>query len=680
MRRAAQQKRATGVRRAAGRRRRGVRENREKRRYPIGAELLGGNRVSFRVWAPKAQRIEVVLQPGKNGKSATHVEGGDDFAPAERGGYKAVALRLESDGYFSGEIEAAAGMDYGFRVDESQKLYPDPASRFQPNGPHGPSRIVDPFAYRWKDPGWPGLRMHGQVFYEMHIGTFTREGTWTAARRELAELARIGVTTIEMMPIADFAGAFGWGYDGVDLFAPTRLYGEPDDLRAFVDRAHSLGLGVILDLVYNHFGPSGNYLSAFSDHYMAKKHDTDWGDAINFDDPDSAPVREFFITNACYWIEEFHFDGFRFDATQNIIDNSEEYIVGAIGRAAREAAGKRSIILVAENEPQTTKLVRPRSEGGDDLDGLWNDDWHHSALVTLNDRNEAYYTDYNGSPQEFISAAKYGYLYQGQPFTWQEAPRGTPAFGLDPETFVAFIENHDQVANTLTGDRVRSQTSPGKYRAMTALLLLGPWTPLLFQGQEFGATAPFVYFCDVDEELRAAIRKGRFEFLAQFPSMAGKEAQRRLPEPSDPRIFAECKLDFKERQLNKEHYDLHKDLLKLRRRDARFSEQKRGAYDGAVLNGDSLVLRFFGPEAGDRLLIVNFGKRRQLEPAAEPLLAPPDGFQWETLWTSERVKYGGPGAVRVASDKGWLLPGEAAVALRPVRRTQPRPKPIKRIL
>jgi maltooligosyltrehalose trehalohydrolase len=451
-------------------------------------------------------------------------------------------------------------------------------------------------------------------------------------------------------------------------------------LRAFIDTAHSLGLGVILDVVYNHFGPSGNYLSIFSDHYITKKHDTDWGDAINFDGPDTGPVREFFITNGRYWIEEFHFDGFRFDATQNIIDSSEEYIVGAIGRSAREAAAGRSIILVAENEPQTSKLVRPRSEGGDDLDGLWNDDWHHSALVTLSDRNEAYYTDYEGSPQEFISAAKYGYLYQGQPFKWQEAPRGAPAFGLPPSTFVAFIENHDQVANTLTGDRVRDLTSPGKYRAMTALLLLGPWTPLLFQGEEFGATTPFLYFCDVDRELRTVIREGRFEFLAQFPSMASEEAQQRLPEPSDPQIFAKCKLDFDERQKHTGLYDLHKDLLKLRREDARFSEQKQGGLDGAVLNSSSLVLRFFGPKSDDRLLVVNFGKRRALEPAAEPLLSPPDGFQWETLWTSERVKYGGPGAVKVASDRGWLLPGEAAVALHPVPRTEPRPQPIQRIL
>lgn len=636
-------------------------QSKQTRRYPIGAELMGDGQVHFRVWAPKVKTLEVVL----------HAESEASFH----------ALSAEENGYFSGAITANSGTRYSFRVDgNGEKFYPDPASRFQPEGPHGPSQVIDPANYEWTDGEWRGLKMAGQIFYEMHIGTFTPEGTWRAAIEQLAELASIGITTIEMMPVADFGGSFGWGYDGVDLFAPTHLYGNPDDLRAFINAAHSLGLGVILDVVYNHFGPSGNYLSVFSDHYMTKRHDNDWGDSINFDDPDSAPVREFFITNGSYWIEEFHFDGFRFDATQNIVDDSKEYIVGAIGRAAREAAGERSIILVAENEPQTTKLARPLGEGGDGLDGLWNDDWHHSALVTLSERNEAYYTDYNGSPQEFISAAKYGYLYQGQPFKWQATPRGTSGIGFSPQTFVCFIENHDQVANTLTGERVRQLTSPGKYRAMSALLLLGPWTPLLFQGEEFGASTPFVYFCDVEEGLRDAIRQGRFQFLAQFPSMASDEARKRLPEPSDPKVFASCTLDFSERETNKELYDFHKDLLKLRRSDPLFHEVKPGAVDGAVLNDKAFLLRYFGDKGDDRLLVVNFGKQRQLEPVSEPLLAPPEGMQWETLFTTESVKYGGPGAVDTSTDQGWLLPEESTVALRPVKRTSPLPKPIKRIL
>src|SRR5204863_2210660 len=434
--------------------------------------------------------------------------------------------------------------------------------------------------------------------------------TWRAASEQLAELARIGITVVEMMPIADFPGNFGWGYDGVNLFAPFHMYGTADNLRQFVDRAHSLGLAVILDVVYNHFGPDGNYLAVYSNDYLIREQETDWGDSINFDGPNSTPVREFYITNGRYWIDEFHFDGFRFDATDAIHDKSDEYIIGAVGRAARKAASPRSIILIAENERQVTKLIRPRSEGGDDLDAVWNDDFHHSAVVALTGKREAYYTDYLGTPQEFISAAKYGYLYQGQPYSWQESQRGTPTFRLPPETFVAFLENHDHVSNAPRGQRLQCETSPGRYRAMTALLLLGPWTPLLFQGQEFGTSKSFLFFTDVgDSDMREAIRKGRFSFLSQFTSQAAEEAQKQLPVPSDPAVFAHCKLDFSERKKNRKLYDLHIDLLRLRREDSRFREQNPGGIDGAVLGPASFVLRYFADNADDRLLVINLGRR-----------------------------------------------------------------------
>src|SRR5438067_4982468 len=416
-----------------------------KRRYPIGAELVGEKQTDFRVWAPKAQQVDVVLEDTAGAKP--HF----------------CSLTAEPGGYFSGAANAGAGAGYRFRVNGAKNFYPDPASRFQPDGPHGSSCIVDPTQFRWSDADWPGLKLKGQIFYEMHIGTFTDEGTWRAAAEQLPELARIGITVIEMMPVADFPGSFGWGYDGVDLFAPTHLYGAPDDLRSFVNHAHSLGIGVILDVVYNHFGPDGNYVRAFSDHYFTAQYENDWGESINFDGLNSNPVREFFITNGRYWIEEFHFDGFRFDATQDVNDKSEEYIIGAVGRAARAAAGKRMLLLNAEREPQEAKLVRPRSEGGDDLDGLLNDDFHHSAFVALTGRNEAYFSDYLGLPQEFVSAAKYGYLYQGQPYSWQESQRGTPSFGIPPEAFVAFIENHDQISNNPRGERLRFRASPGRY-------------------------------------------------------------------------------------------------------------------------------------------------------------------------------------------------------------------------
>lgn len=650
----------------------------DQRRHPIGAELIDSTRAHFRVWAPKVKQMEVVIE-GKEKDIGDWGHGANRKASTWPARSTLHSLTREKDGYFSGAVEASAGDLYRFRVDGSEKLYPDPASRFQPAGPHGPSCLVDHTKFRWTDRSWKGVTLPRQVFYEMHIGTFTPEGTWQAAAQQLPELAKIGISVIEMMPVADFCGEFGWGYDGVNLFAPTRLYGRPDDLRNFIDQAHSLGVAVILDVVYNHFGPEGNYLRMFSDDYTTHRHKNDWGDSINFDGPNNGPVREFFITNGRYWTEEFRFDGFRFDATQSIIDESDEYIVGAVGRAARATAGDRSILLVAENEEQHAKLLWPRSEQGDDLDAVWNDDWHHSAMIVLTHRNEAYYTDYSGSPQEFISSAKYGYLYQGQAYWWQDAPRGMPALDVGPAAFITFLENHDQVSNTVEGRRIRFQTSPGNYRAMTALLLLGPWTPLLFQGQEFGASSRFVYFSDVAKDLRAAIRKGRFEFLAQFPSMASEEVQLQLPEPSDPKVFASCKLDFSEREKNHVLYELHRDLLRLRREDARFKEQRPGAIDGAVLGDESFVLRFFGTKSDDRLLVVNFGKRRALTPVSDPLLAPPLNHQWETLWTSESLRYGGPGPVRVASDhEPWLLPAEATVVLHPVPETGPRRKASKR--
>ena len=619
-----------------------------KRRYPIGAELIAENETHFRVWAPKAREVDVLLEDGALPKPA--------FSP----------LMPEPDGYFSGTASARAGTRYRFRINGEENFYPDPASRFQPQGPHGSSCVVNPTKFPWSDAEWPGVKMKGQIIYEMHVGTFTKEGTWRAAIEQLEELARIGITVTEMMPVAEFPGKFGWGYDGVDLFAPSHLYGTPDDLRAFIDRAHLLGLGVILDVVYNHFGPDGNYLGIFSDDYLVRQKEHEWGNAINFDGPNSGPVREFFITNGRYWIEEFHFDGFRFDATHAIRDQSDEYIIGAVGRAAREAAGSRSIILVAENDFQEANMVRPCSEGGDDLDGMWNDDFHHSAVVALTGRNQAYYGDYRGTPQEFISAAKHGFLYQGQALSWRKALRGTPAFGTAPEALVCFTENHDQIANTGRGERLRFQTSPGHYRAMTTLLLLGPWTPLLFQGEEFGASSPFLFFAEIgDPSVREAVRKGRAKLLAPFLSVTEDEALKNLPAPDDPRVFAQCRLDFSKRERNRELYNLHIDLLKLRREDSRFSQQIPGGVDGAVLGQASFVLRYSSKDNNDRLLLVNFGENQVLHPASEPLLAPPLRCRWETLWTSDSPRYGGTSAVAIASQEQWFLPAESTVALRP---------------
>jgi maltooligosyltrehalose trehalohydrolase len=617
-----------------------------RRRLPVGAEVTPAG-THFRLWAPKCARVDVML--------------GEE----DRTGF---ALVPEADGYFAGLIPgAAAGALYRFRLDGADTLCPDPVSRFQPRGPHGPSMVVDASRYVWRAHDWRGAGKEGQVLYEIHIGTFTPEGTWTAAAAELKHLAELGITVLEVMPVADFAGEFGWGYDGVNLFAPTRLYGTPDEMRFFVDEAHRLGLGVILDVVYNHFGPDGNYLRCFADRYFSTRHTTDWGEAINFDGADAAPVREFFLSNARYWIEEFRLDGVRLDATQDIHDDSTPHILAEIAGVVRDAAGGRETLIVAENEPQHTKLVRAPGAGGYGIDMLWNDDLHHSAMVSLTGRHEAYYTDYRGCPQEFISAAKYGYLYQGQYYLWQKNRRGTPAHGLSPASFVNFVQNHDQVANSGRGQRCHELAGAALTRAVTGLLLLMPGTPMLFQGQEFAASSPFFYFADHKAEIAALVAKGRAEFLSQFPSLATPEMQALLPDPGNRETFQRSKLKSEERTTHAAMLSLHRDLIALRQTDP-VIRRGQAPIDGAVLDAEAFLLRYFADDGMDRLLLVNFGSDLRLTVAPEPLLAPPEDLRWGTMWSSEDPRYGGTGTPELDTDQGWHLPGRAAVLLRPAAR------------
>jgi len=613
----------------------------------VGAEYSLGRGVHFRVWAPERRGVSVVFE---------------DAGGSERPG---PVLEPEPGGYFAGTAEdARPGTLYRFRLDQDG-AFADPASRFQPRGPHGPSQVVDPSSYSWRDSAWRGARLEGRVLYEMHVGTFTREGTWEAAGRKLKELAELGITVLELMPVADFPGRFGWGYDGVNLYAPTRLYGAPDEFRAFVDRAHGLGLAVILDVVYNHFGPDGNYLARFSPKYT-RAEATDWGPAINFDGESAAPVREYFISNAAYWISEYHLDGLRLDATQSIPDSSPVHVIAEAAAAARAAAGSRSIVLFAENEPQDARLARPAAAEGLGLDGLWSDDFHHTARVALTGRREAYYSGYLGSPQELMSCIMRGFLYQGQFYHWQGKRRGTPASDLPPAAFVHYLENHDQVANSFDGSRLSRLADPARRRALTALLLLGPQTPLLFQGQEFDSSAPFLYFADHSGTLGDAVREGRRRFLSQFPSIASPEAQAALCDPASEAAFDRSKLDEAERARNGATLALHRDLLRLRREEP-FRSQGSGGIAGAVLTPAAFALRFSAARGGDRLLIVNLGPGGDLSPAAEPLLAPPGLGEWELQWSSERPEYGGRGVVSPVDKEGrWSLPAASASLLRGV--------------
>jgi maltooligosyltrehalose trehalohydrolase len=562
------------------------------------------------------------------------------------------ALEHEPRGWFSGLVEGAgAGTRYRFRLGDEDATYPDPASRFQPEGPHGPSQVVDPASYRWRGSRWNGVR----VIYELHVGTFTREGTYAAAAQQLPYLAELGIGVVELMPVHEFPGRFGWGYDGVDLWAPMHVYGEPDDLRRFVDEAHASGIGVILDVVYNHFGPDGCYLAKFTPSYFTDRYVNEWGAAVNFDGEDAEGVRELVAENAAYWIDEFHFDGLRLDATQSIHDFSQRHILAEITERARKAAGSREILIVAENEPQDRRLL---TEFG--VDALWNDDWHHTSRVALTEFREAYYTDYRGTANELASMARHGFLYQGQHYSWQKQPRGTPTLDIPPSRFVCCLENHDQVANSERSARLRELTSPGRLRAMTALLLLQPNIPMLFQGQESGSTRPFFYFADHKPELAALVEKGRAEFLTQFPSLRGNA----IRAPHDRRTFEACRLDDADR--DPASVALHRDLLRLRR-EGPFAS----AFHTAVLSESCLLLR-----SHEWLLLVNLGSELELAVVNEPLLAPPSGFdRWQAHWSSESADYGGSGMEEPDTGEGWRIRGSAAVLLRPAKGTANRYEP-----
>ena len=608
----------------------------------IGAIHARGETL-FRVWAPQARAVEVVFENAQ----ATP-----------------LPLQRDSDGYFTGTTASRVSL-YKYRVDGTGP-WPDPCSRFQPQGVHGPSMIVDPTAFKWNDSQWRGVRLPGQVLYELHVGTFTPAGTLDAAAEKLRYLRELGITMIEVMPVAECPGRWNWGYDGVQLFAPYHMYGDHDALKRFVDRAHAIGLAVILDVVYNHLGPDGNYLKCFSPHYFSTRHQTEWGEALNLDGDFAQGTRDFILGNVRYWIDEFHLDGLRLDATQSIFDDSRPHILQEIARVAREVAQPRSIVIISENEPQHAQQLLPPERGGYGLDGMWNDDFHHTAKVALTGTRDGYFSDYTGRAQEFVACVRRGFLYQGQWYPWQKKTRGQPAPGLPPWALIVFLQNHDQVGNTFLGDRVHANAAPGRYRALMTLTLLGPQTPMLFMGQEFAASARFMFFADHHEELAALVHQGRREFLTQFRAYADEATQQLVPAPHEESTFVGSKLDWSEVEHHAEALAFHRDLLQLRACDPVISHQDLANIEGATLSEHAFVLRWFDEEHGDRLLVINLDQELPLMPPAEPLLAAPYGATWQLLWSSEDPRYGGYGVTTPVADGGngnWRLPAQCAVLL-----------------
>jgi maltooligosyltrehalose trehalohydrolase len=643
------------------------------RRRAIGAESVtidGTRGVHFRVWAPTHETVTLVVEPTREtgaraansatdaraASSATDTRAANSATDNRAANSDLFVLDREPGGHHSLFVPGlGAGTRYRFRLGDSDVLVADPASRFQPEGPFGPSEVIDP-AFAWTDRAWRGVPADKHVLYEMHIGTFTPEGTWAAAIDQLPVLAEIGITTLEVMPLNEFAGAHNWGYDGVNWFAPTRAYGRPDDVRSFVDRAHACGLAVILDVVYNHFGPAGNSMFEWCPHYKREGGTNDWGDELAFEGESCAGMRELAIENAAYWIDEFHLDGLRLDATQAIRDESDEHVLAALARHARAAAPERAVFIVGENEPQDSALF----ELG--IDALWNDDFHHTARVALTGVRDGYLHDYHGTPQELLSAVKHGFLYQGQIYPWQKNPRGTPVRGIARSRFVQFLENHDQIANLGFGERLVDLVDGSLLRAMTGLLLLSPQPPMLFQGQEYGSRALWNFFVDHSEELRSPIREGRAKFMAQFARMATEDAQRALRDPSNASTFQDCVLDPRERRLDAPLVQLHRDLLRIRRETPAIT----GAIDGALLGPSTFCIRYQQPRPEDeRLLLINLGVTFSEAIVPEPLVAPIAGHGWHTIWSSEDPRYGGHGTPPVFTRQRLAIPAHAAVLLAP---------------
>ena len=601
----------------------------------LGASVVAGG-VYFRVWAPDRRTVEVEF---------------------DGGGLAMLSLEHEGDGYFVGvSSEARPGHVYRFRLDGTES-HADPYSRFQPHGPHGPSMIVDPTRHQWRDDDWRGLDPARQVIYELHIGTFTDAGTYAAAAGHLESLRDLGITCIELMPVNEFVGRFGWGYDGVNWFAPFHHYGDPEDLRAFVDRAHGVGLGVILDVVYNHFGHDGNYLARFGTNYLTDKVQNPWGSAPNYACP---AMRRLAIDNATRWIREFHFDGLRLDAIQNVHDPEAPSLLASLVSEARAAAGARRIVIAAEDYLQRTPLVGPADRGGADIDYLWNDDFHHACRAALTGNHHGFFKNYRGSAQEILSSLKHGFLFQGQYDAWGRTNRGHAVRDEPLHSFVSFTQNHDAVANTLQGRRLHAIVSPGKYRALTAVLLLGPQTPLIFMGQEFGAATPFAYFADYPTE-PTSLWNGRKHEAGQSLQYRDPDALALILNPCAPDTARASTLVEAERHANQPTISLYADLIALRRRfESRLTSRD---VDGAVLTENAFVFRWFDDHAGDRLLLVNLGPQIDLRAWAEPLLAPPPGRHWQQLWSSDSPKYGGMGAIGAQTPEGWQCSSDCACLL-----------------
>jgi maltooligosyltrehalose trehalohydrolase len=618
----------------------------------LGALPVAGG-VRFRVWAPTASRVDVVVY-------------GPD---AER----LHPLEPEEGGYHCATVPGlSGGARYRYRL-EGGECYPDPASRSQPDGVHGPSEVVDPNAFRWTDSAWSGRDLEELVIYELHVGAFTPQGTFDAAAERLPEVAELGVTAIELMPVANFPGERNWGYDGVNLYAPATAYGGPEGLKRLVDVAHRHGLAVILDVVYNHLGPEGNYLQAVTGgRFFTDRHETPWGDGIDFDGEDSGPVRDLFIQNALYWLHEYHIDGFRLDATHAIVDDSPRHILVELAEQVHSLAGRHRF-LIAEDERNERRLLLPREAGGFGLDAVWADDFHHQLRRLTAGDSEGYFAAFSGTTGDLAETLREGWWRNGSRLEVRSdslpehaLPPGTPAEGIAPPRLVHCIQNHDQTGNRALGERLGEHVPPAVYRAASTLLLMSPYTPLLWMGQEWAASTPFLYFTDHPEDLGRLVTEGRREEFRHFSAFRDPAKRDGIPDPQAPETFERSKLQWDERATGQHAgvLALYRAMLQLRRVRPELRATGRESFRVAALGEGAVALRRRNGTGTALLAVANFRGESRFALADLPETRAPEGEVWRLLLASEEARFGGDGGWgRIEADGILHLMGPGAVVL-----------------
>jgi maltooligosyltrehalose trehalohydrolase len=598
----------------------------------LGACVDAGG-VTFSVWAPARRQVQLVLLR--------------DGGVAER----RVLTRAEDGMFHAAFVDVSPGDLYSYLLD-ADGPFPDPASRFQPQGVHGPSAVVDPKAFSWSDEGWRGVRLEDAVIYELHVGTFAESGTFAGAAEQLPYLADLGVTVIELMPIADFPGCRNWGYDGASLFAPSRAYGTPDDLRRLVDAAHRAGLAVVLDVVYNHFAPDGAYAAAFSPFYASTRHRSPWGAAVNLDGEGSAQVREFFIENAQHWLHEYHLDGLRLDATHALVDDSPRHFVAELAARVRASLPDRQPLLMAEDDRNDATIVRRGADGGWGLDAVWADDFHHQLRRFAAGDRDGYYADYTGSLTDVATTIQGGWFYRGQVSAYRGQPRGTDPSGVPLARMIVCLQNHDQIGNRPFGRRLNHQIEPSLFRALSALLLFVPETPLLFMGQEWAAGTRFQFFTDHYPELGALVTVGRREEFARFEAFADPAARDRIPDPQAYSTFDNSRLIWSERTRPPHAgvLELYRTLLRLRRTEPVF--QHSDSFDAFVL--DDAVLALLRRRGHDSWLLV-FTSESDRRVDLQRWRAAASNTPWQVLLSTDESRFGGSGRTAALDSAGGLV-------------------------